>query len=382
MSKNKGNSAGVTAFGIASTYVGAIIGAGYASGQEILQFFNAFYEKGLIGILVATILFIVAAYVPMMLGNRLKCGDYDKVVSLGKSKFPQIFCDVIITFTLFSTLTIMIAASGATFNQSFGTPLIVGGIVMSVLMIVSLLAGLDGIVKALSAVVPIMVIGAFGTAFYFIANPAPVLDATKEIIVNSSPLIKHWSLSGVLYVAFNYVVAVAVMISLGQQAKDVKAIRNGALYGGLVLGLCAFALYTALSKNLHIVGTSDLPLVDLANSLSTTFGSLYSIILFAGLYSTAISCFFGVYQRFAKVPALSKLGNNTIIITISVVALIASMIGFSSLIGYVYPAIGYCGVVILIMNAIKLSKLEKVAEVELEEEFQKKEKLATQKNHR
>lgn len=380
MSKEKNNQ-GLTAFGIASTYVGTIIGAGYASGQEILQFFNAFREKGLIGIVVATLLFIVAGYVPMMVGKRLNSGDYNQVISVGKTNLAKIFSDIVITFTLFSTLTIMIAASGTTFMQTFGWPLIAGGIIMCVLLMVSLFAGLDGIVKALSAVVPVMVVGAFVTAFYFIINPVPVADPTKEIIVNSSPLIKHWSLSGLLYVTFNYVVAIAVNISLGQQARSTKDIRNGALAGGLILGFCAFALYMALGKNLHIIGTSDLPIVDLVNTISPTFGSFYSIILFAGLYSTAISCFFGVYQRFIQLPALSKLSNNTIIVLITVVSLAASMLGFSNLIGYVYPGIGYAGIIILGITIYKYSKTEKMAEEDAVV-LQEKEKLEVKKQYK
>lgn len=372
---------GLTAFGIASTYVGTIIGAGYASGQEILQFFNAFFEKGLISIVVSTILFIVAAYVPMMVGKRLNSGDYNQVISIGKTNLAKVFSDIVITFTLFSTLTIMIAASGTTFMQSFGFPLIVGGIIMCVLLMVSLFAGLDGIVKALSAVVPVMIVGAFVTAFYFIINPVPVADPTKEIVVNSSPLIKHWSLSGVLYVTFNYVVAIAVNITLGQQARSTKDIRNGALSGGLILGLCAFALYMALGKNLHIIGTSDLPIIDLVKTISPTFGSAYSIILFLGLYSTAISCFFGVYQRFIQLPALSKVGNKSIIVGITVVALAASMLGFSNLIGYVYPAIGYAGILILGITIYKYSKTSKLAEEDAVS-VQEKEKLEVKKQFR
>lgn len=356
MDINKNSKSGLSAFGIASTYVGTIIGAGYASGQEILQFFNAFYEKGLIGILLATILFIVAAYVPMMLGRKLNTPNYTDVISLGKSKLPLIFSDVVVAFTLFSTLTIMVAASGTTFNQTFGLPLIAGGIIMCVLMVLNLLKGIEGISKVLSYVVPVMVVGALVASIYFSINPAPVVDATKEVVVNSSPLIKHWSLSGPLYVAFNYVVAVAVNVTLGYQAKDLKAIKNGALSGGLILGLCAFALYTVLGKNLHVVGTSALPMVDLANTVSPTIGSLYSVILFSGLYSTAISCFFGVYQRFTTIPAMMKFGNNALIIGIAAASLVLSMVGFTNLIGYVYPAIGYCGLIILAMNFYKNAK--------------------------
>lgn len=362
------NNKGLSAFGIAATYVGAIIGAGYASGQEILQFFNAFYEKGLISLVVATVLFIVAAYIPMMLGRKLNTSDYEEVLTFGKSKFPRIFSDIVITFTLFSTLTIMIAASGSTFGQTFGWPIIAGGIIMCVLLMVSLAAGLDGIVKALSAVVPLMVLGAFGIAAYFTLNPVTV-DPAKEIVVNSSPLIKHWSLSGILYVTFNYVVAIAVMVSMGHQAKNQKEIKKGAIIGGLTLGLCAFALYTALSKNLGFIGRSDLPLVDLANTISPAFGSAYSIVLFLGLYSTAISCFFGVYQRFGKLSFFRKIGNKATIFSITAVALVASMLGFTNLIGYVYPAIGYLAALILLMNIISHTKTEELEEVTEEEEY-------------
>lgn len=355
MSKKKG----LTAFGIASTYVGTVIGAGYASGQEILQFFSAFRDKGLISLTIATVLFIAFAHIPMLLGKRLNCGDYEKVISIGKSRIPQIFADILITFTLFGTLTIMIAASGTTFNQSLGVPMIVGGVFMTILLIVSLLAGLDGIVKALSAVVPVMVVTAFGMSIYYMLNPMPVVDVTKEVVINASPLIKHWSLSGVLYVSFNLIVSIAILVSMGQMAEDEKNILQGSVFGGLILGLCAMALNFALVKNIHVVGNADLPMVELAKSISSTMGSIYSVVLFLGLYSTAISCFYGVYVRFSKSPVFSKLGNKTIILFISVISLCASMLGFANLIGYIYPLIGYGGIIIMILTTVILMKNSK-----------------------
>ncbi len=44
-------------FKIAATYIGTIVGAGFASGQEVLQFFGVFGIKGLWGLLLATALF-------------------------------------------------------------------------------------------------------------------------------------------------------------------------------------------------------------------------------------------------------------------------------------------------------------------------------------
>lgn len=47
---------------IASAFIGIIIGAGFASGQEILQYFTSFGLVGTIAIVIATALF---AYIGM-----------------------------------------------------------------------------------------------------------------------------------------------------------------------------------------------------------------------------------------------------------------------------------------------------------------------------
>ena len=45
----KGNR--VTTFKVAATYIGTVIGAGFASGQEILQFFSVFGNMGILGLI-------------------------------------------------------------------------------------------------------------------------------------------------------------------------------------------------------------------------------------------------------------------------------------------------------------------------------------------
>jgi uncharacterized membrane protein YkvI len=159
-------------------------------------------------------------------------------------------------------------------------------------------------------------------------------------------------MSGILYVSFNFVVAIAVLVPIGQKTKSDKTIMSGSIIGGMCLGACAFVLFTALQRNIQVVGNAPLPMVELANSISPMFGSLYSIILFLGLYSTAITCFYGIYTRFNKSPVGRKLGNKAIILLISSISYVASMLGFTKLIGYIYPIIGYCGIILMLMVLI------------------------------
>ena len=50
-----------SAFTIAGAYVGTVVGAGFASGQEVLQFFTYFGLKSILAIALATLLFIFSA---------------------------------------------------------------------------------------------------------------------------------------------------------------------------------------------------------------------------------------------------------------------------------------------------------------------------------
>ena len=57
--KNKNQ---ISAFEMAVVYVGTIIGAGFASGQEIFQFFVRFKMKGFWGLVITELLFIIFFY--------------------------------------------------------------------------------------------------------------------------------------------------------------------------------------------------------------------------------------------------------------------------------------------------------------------------------
>ncbi|MDK2925864.1 MAG: hypothetical protein PWQ41_1638, partial [Bacillota bacterium] len=67
-------------FTIAATYVGTVVGAGFASGQEVLQFFSAFGRWGFVGIALATGLFVFFGLAIMELGHALKAESHLPVI--------------------------------------------------------------------------------------------------------------------------------------------------------------------------------------------------------------------------------------------------------------------------------------------------------------
>ncbi|HBT48846.1 MAG: hypothetical protein XD49_0570 [Caldanaerobacter subterraneus] len=70
----------ISSYKIAATYIGTVVGAGFASGQEILQFFVYHGKKGILGLLIVTLLFVFYGNAILFLGNCFRASSYKRVV--------------------------------------------------------------------------------------------------------------------------------------------------------------------------------------------------------------------------------------------------------------------------------------------------------------
>ncbi|STQ86175.1 hypothetical protein LS73_000010 [Helicobacter muridarum] len=340
----------VSIIGVATTYAGTVIGAGYASGQEILQYFLYFKEHTWLIVCLTTLLFFVFGYLPAWLAITLRTNSYIQAINPLNIKFLSLFCDLFITLSLFGTLVIMLSGAGATFEDKFGLPMFVGALVVCILLVINTYIGLNTIVKVMEIVIPIMFLGVAVVGIYSIVNPS---NASEQEIanaaVNNSSLIWHWGISAVLYVAFNFQLALAVLVPLSDESKNNSTIFFGILLGAIMLGGCALFLSLVLKAHIVEVGTQRLPMIVLANNMSPFIGSLYAIILFCGLYSTAITCFYGSVERFKKIYKLQRTSSLIVITATALVGFFASLLGFKDLISIVYPLLGYGGIVIMLI---------------------------------
>ena len=64
----------------AATYIGTVIGAGFATGQEMLQFFVRFGVMGFVGLAFAAAMFIFFGFIIMDLGRRLNARSYREII--------------------------------------------------------------------------------------------------------------------------------------------------------------------------------------------------------------------------------------------------------------------------------------------------------------
>jgi uncharacterized membrane protein YkvI len=232
---------GVSTLKVAATYIGTVVGAGFATGQEVLQFFTRFGVMGLAGLMLTTVMFVLFGYITMDLGRQLNARSHREIIHHSGGKYLGPVFDGIITFFLFGALTAMIAGTGALFTEQFGFPGLVGNLAMGVLTALTVLRGINGVINSISFIVPFLLVAVIGTSVFSIASSPPDIYAQ----VGESSLITNWFLAAVLYVSYNMILSIAVLGPLGVKSRDKKALRNGAVLGGLGLGIGSIMIYLA-----------------------------------------------------------------------------------------------------------------------------------------
>lgn len=342
---------GVSTLRVAGTYIGTVVGAGFASGQEVLQFFVSFGNAGLAGLLFVTAFFILFGYMVMDLGSRIHAESHMDIVRATSGRIISTFSDIIITFFLFGSLSAMFAGSGALMSQQFGLPPLLGGTLMAALTILTVLSGFNGIVNSISLVVPFLLLSALGVGI-----AALFIDPEKAAVRYFAPnirILRNWLWSAILYASYNIVVSFAILGPLGARARDRKAILYGAILGGLGLGLGAGALYFALRHHFAAIASLEVPMIHIAGRISPAVQILYGVVLLAEIYTTAVSDLYGFS---ARMTASGKSDARFITITSALCAFLLSLLGFSNLVRYLYPAIGYAGIITLICLALNWKK--------------------------
>jgi len=338
------NQKGVSGVKIAMVYVGTVVGAGFATGQEILQFFVRFGIGGLWGILLSTVLFVLYGVFIMQLGMAFAARSHLEVIrGIGGRSFGVVM-DALIMLSLFGAVTAMLAGSGALFAQQFGVPAALGSVMMAVLTAVTVMRGLHGVINAISAVVPFLLVSVLGISVYALLS-AP-LDLQAGLQISGGGLMGNWLWAAILYASYNILMSASILAPLGGAASDQRAVFRGGALGGILLGGASLLIYLALSASLAETGHLEVPLLHLASRIGPLAGAFFSAVLLAEIYTTAVGSLYGFSARLAGIGSPTA-SMKTIAIT--ALAFLASLFGFSNLVSTLYPLQGYGGILFLLV---------------------------------
>ncbi|MER0000155.1 MULTISPECIES: hypothetical protein [unclassified Corynebacterium] len=343
------------AIGISMAFIGVVVGAGFASGQEAMQYFVAFGEWGLWGIALAAALMMVTGVSILQLGSYFQAVEHTAVYNKIASPVTAKILDWSTLITLFSIGFVMFAGGGSNINQQFPSiPVWVGGTVMLILVLLVGLMDVDRVTRVIGTITPFIIIFVvLATGYTILTADVDFASLNTWAIDNVNTSLPNWWLSALNYTGLNVMTAVSMSIVIGGNFLDNRAVGIGGLIGGflylILLALLVFALFFEAKD----VNGEDMPVLKLITGIHPVLGILMTFVIYGMVFNTAIGMFYALGKRLTR--------NNPqrfypVYAASCIIGFILSFIGFQSLVSNVYPILGYLGllmIVVMVYNRIK-----------------------------
>ena len=335
---------------ITTLYIGVIMGAGFASGRECWQFFGVFGPKGYLGAAASTLCFVLLACMLTYIARSKGTSDLGKLIS----PFDNEVIDGVIGWVLaaiyFSMIIAMTAAGGSLLNQQFGISKVIGGIIIAVLCIVTVLGDFERVSKIFRLMVPVLF--AVGVLTIILTIRADFGQSGAVTGYRPGRMSPNWPVSALVFMAYNTLGMITMAGSSAVNARDDRNAYAGAVTGTLCLGLLTMLLLRALLTDMAFSAQLDLPMLGFSARISPVLNAVYAVILYGAVYSTGASTYYGFSTKL-KPGKMKKI----IIVAGAAAGFLLGLTGFKKLVEFLYPAQGYIGIVFIALIIINFFTL-------------------------
>lgn len=352
---------------ISMVIIGSIIGAGFASGQEINSFFYKYGIIGILGIIISIFLISLIIYKVFLIIKKENINTYKnfleiifeknnkeiinkknkiknnkKIINeknnlkINKNKYLNIsnITNIIINIFLIISFFIMIAGVGAYFNQEYNMSAILGSSILAVICLIIFINNIEGLIKINNYLIPILIFFLIIIGIKNINNLNIIEINHKKIINNFIPTI----LSGITYASYNIILLIPALITLKNKIKK-NNIFLISFFSGIILFILALIIYFLLINIKININKIEMPAVYVVGKYFSQFKKIYEFIILTSILTTAISEGISVLENTCK----NKKNYTQFAIVLCITSVIFSKIGFSNLINLLYPIFGILG---------------------------------------
>lgn len=339
-------------FKMALALVGLTVGAGFASGQEVIQYFLSFGYWGIGGAAVAGVTIAVFSAWIYQLGSYYLAEDHSAVFRSVSRPWVARYMDITTMFTLFCIGFVMVAGAGSNMEQQFGFPTWVGSAIMVVLLLLSGLLDIDKLTNVISFITPLLIICLLGAFVITVMNMPDNLSSINELAQqnqHASGTFGNWLVTALNYATLVLIMDASMMLVFAGSHLNPAQAGKGGLLGGIMFAVLLMILVFVLFFNMEHVMDADLPLLKVFDSMHPTVGTVVSVVIYLMIYNTAVGLFYALGRRLSH-DKPAKFRPYYFIVVLIGFAL--SFIGFADLVGWVYPVLGYLGLILAIIMGV------------------------------
>lgn len=341
--KQSGNSTIQLSF----VYVGTVVGAGFATGKEIVEFFLKFGPAGMLGILISGIMFTFLGSKMMIISRRIRAASYRElnIFLFGKTIGPIV--NGFLLLILFGVTSVLLSGAGAIFKEQLHISAHFGILLTIAICLLVLSRGINGLFGVNILVVPMLMLFTmivFTDSFLFyedLGSQFWVVDLEESDV--------GWIVSAISYGAFNLSLAQAVLVPVASELTSEKQIKAGAYLGGGILTvilLCSFLAMTTLPDTLFF----DVPMAHVVQIASGSIHMIYLLIIFGEIFTSVIGNIYGMEKQIRKYVNINRIVIYCMILGI---AYCISLVGYGKLLTAIYPLFGNVSIFFVLFLLLK-----------------------------
>lgn len=347
---------------LAGAVVAFTIGSGFATGQEIVQYYTAYGAQNILVLAVFVIAFLYYNFNFAKAGAEERFEKANDIYKYYCGKYLGTFYDYYSTLFCYMSLWVMVGGAGKTLNEAYGLPVWIGAVILIILTVITVIGGLNSLVDAIGIVGPAIVVLCIAIGLITFVRDAGNVSAGLEVIKTgaykgaaSGETIKNaganWLISGLSYAGFVLLWFASFTSALAMKNKK-KDLQQGIIWGTVALAIAIVVVSFGQIANINTgsdglyVWNAGIPNLILANSIVPIFSKIFAIVVFAGIYTTAVPLLYNPSSRFAKegTPAFKML---TIVLAM-VGLLVGLFLDFRVLVNIIYVLNGYVGAVLIL----------------------------------
>lgn len=339
---------------LAGSVVAYYMGSGYATGQEMLQYYTAY---GVVSMISCVFYFFFFWYLNQNFIYAGHIGQYDG----GMSQICQYFCgkyvgkfyDYFASFFCYLCYIVMCAGGGAVLSQQYGLPVWSGVALIALAALASTVFGLSKLIDVIGRIGPVLILLCLSVAVLgIIYGDNSIMEGSKMTqeldIMKAAPT---WWQAIINNVGFAIMWMIGFYGGMGKNEPNYKNAKYGNMIGLFVVALAFGVVTLSELSNIQLVWDSQIPLLEIINGINPTVAKVYAIVAFLGVYTTACPLLWTGVSR------VSKEGTSKYKIFICAGALIgffiATLLPFNRLVNIVYVINGYVGFVFFAFVVVK-----------------------------
>ena len=336
---------------VAGVYIATVIGAGFASGSELVSYFVRYGRISFFGLVLAAVLFgLLAAMITKRVKSTGSADFYAYLEQIMPGPLAVLYRKLTALFMMVVFIA-MAAGTGEALSAFFGIAKSWGVLLLCLLCFFVFQYDLKGLMAANGALSALIITGIIGVCWYVLQF--------REVHVFSafSAIADNWVTAGASYVSYNILTAGVILAEMGRTMKRGRYGLVGILSGGAIFCLL-LCLWAVISIYYGKIPLDSIPMMTICKRQGPVISGIYLIVLFAAMLTTALSNGYAVVERLSQATSRRMAVGLTLCF-----GYFGAGFSFTVFVDVIYRILGYLGallVIFVLWDGIKMKKKENV----------------------